>query len=189
MTTTDPTTPTDEWLARLRAHRAGDPAATRLLFERLYAELREMARLRLARERAGHTLQATSLVHEVYLRLGGADLPALERDAFLRLAATVMRRVLVDSGRRHRLVRRAPAGSTDLATPVEPDAPLERLDAALDDLAARDAELARVVELRFLVGLDVEACAEVLGVSTATVKRAWRTARAFLQQRMEAVDG
>jgi RNA polymerase sigma factor (TIGR02999 family) len=178
-----------ELLQLLRARRAGDAAAGRTLFEGLYAELHALARRRMARERAGHTLGATSLVHEVYLRLEHAGLPELERDEFLRLAAAVMRRILVDSARRKALARRAAAEVEPRAESAAPEERLLRLDAALEQLAACDPELSRLVELRFLVGLDLDETARVLGLSRTTLKRDWRTARAFLQRHMEGTDG
>ena len=183
------TTTSDEEIVRLlRQSRAGSEPAGRTLFERFYSELRAMAQQQLARERRGHTLAPTSLVHEAFVRLHGTNLAADDRDQFLALAATVMRHVLVDSARRrHRrdgILAHAPAIDAGTAG----DDPVLRLEAALQRLAGIDARLLRVVELRFLVGLDVEETARVLGCSTATVKREWRTARAFLQREIERDD-
>lgn len=180
------TTCEDEAIVHLlRSSRAGSEPAGRVLFERFYRELRAMAQQQLARERHGHTLAPTSLVHEVFVRLHGTHLAAGDREQFLRLAATVMRHVLVDSARRrHRRNRvEAPAPADDAGS-ARPDAIL-RLEAAMQRLQAIDAALWRVVELRFLVGLGVEETARVLGCATATVKRDWRTARAFLQREIE----
>jgi RNA polymerase sigma factor (TIGR02999 family) len=179
----------DELTGLLRARRAGDDSAGRALFERLYGELRQMARRRLANERPDHTLAPTSLVHEVFLRLDPARLSDLDREEFLLLAATAMRRILVDSARR-RLHRRRVAPEELERAPGAPGATRDEhllvLDDALDELNRCDPGLARVVELRFLAGLGVEEAARVLGVSSATVKRDWRTARAFLQRRITA---
>lgn len=179
------TTADDAELARLlRERRAGSEPAGRTLFERCYRELRAMAQHQLARERRGHTLAPTSLVHEVFVRLHGTSLAPDDREQFLRLAATVMRHVLVDSARRRHLRdRMAVAASADLE--VARRDPILRLEDAMQRLQAIDAQLFRVVELRFLAGLDVEEAARVLGCGTATVKRDWRTARAFLQQEIE----
>ena len=183
------------------------------LFQQFYGELRELAQGKLARERADHTLAPTALVHEVFVRLEHVACERLGRTEFLKLAATVMRHVLVDSARR-RLARptgtavagsephvdasatgaragSVPAGSmpgragSNLAGR---DLAMMQLDEALDALAERDPKLHRVVELRFLLGFDVERTACELGCSSATIKRAWRAARAFLQHRMQRND-
>ena len=182
------TTTSDEEIVRLlRQSRGGSEPAGRELFERFYHELRAMAQQQLARERRGHTLAPTSLVHEAFVRLHGTSLTADDRDQFLALAATVMRHVLVDSARRrHRRDGVMASPPADVGT-TRGD-PVLRLEAAMQRLAAIDARLLRVVELRFLVGLEVEETARVLGCSTATVKREWRTARAFLQREIERDD-
>jgi len=178
----------DDVARLLREMRAGEPAAEDALFSLLYEELRGMAARRFLTERKDHTLVPTSLVHEVYIRLDLARLTCADRDEFLRLAGTVMRRVLIDSARRRRSRR-----------PVEHDAAADRsaepdeaaalaLDGALTRLEQTDPELSRLVNLRFLVGLSVAETAEVLGVSTATIVRGWRTARAFLQREVERDD-
>jgi RNA polymerase sigma factor (TIGR02999 family) len=182
------TTSEDEELVRLlRSSRAGSESAGRVLFERFYRELRAMAQQQLARERRGHTLAPTSLVHEAFVRLHGTALAADDREEFLRLAATVMRNILVDSARRRHLRDRVQASAAIDARPPSND-PILRLEAAMQRLLAIDAQLWRVVELRFLVGLGVEETARELGCATATVKRAWRTARAFLQREIERDD-
>jgi RNA polymerase sigma factor (TIGR02999 family) len=172
----------DEVARLLRARRAGDQAAETSLFSLLYDELRGMAARRFMSERPDHTLVPTSLVHEVYLRLDGTSLTCADKDEFLRLAATVMRRVLIDSARRRRV--REPGTGEQPALESEPqeEEALLALDGALTRLEADDLELARLVNLRYLVGLSVNETANVLGVSTAKVVRDWRTARAYLQR-------
>jgi RNA polymerase sigma factor (TIGR02999 family) len=182
----------EEMVRLLRSSRSGNESAGRILFERFYRELRAMAHQQLARERHGHTLAPTSLVHEVFVRLHGTGLAADDREQFLRLAATVMRNVLVDSARRRiqrdRIDEWASASASAHGERVSTDDPILRLDAAMQRLLAIDPELFRVVELRFLMGLDVEETARVLGCGTATVKRDWRAARAFLQREVERDD-
>lgn len=168
----------------VRRGHTGD-ASDRTLFDRCYRELHALAQRQLARERRGHTLTPTSLVHEAFVRLHGSELPNEDRGRFLRLAARVMRHVLIDCARR-RLRRDAlgPAGPARDLDPTLRD-PMLRLDAAMQRLEAIDDQLFAVVELRFLVGLSVEQTAEALGCGTATVKRDWRTARAFLLRELE----
>src|SRR5688572_7920285 len=137
------TTSEDEEVVRLlRRSRAGDELAGRELFERFYRELRALAQQQLARERRGHTLAPTSLVHEAFVRLHGADLAAADREHFLRLAARVMRNVLIDSARRRQLRDRFPACS-DVACTAAGDTVL-RLDGAMQRLQAIDERLMRV---------------------------------------------
>jgi RNA polymerase sigma factor (TIGR02999 family) len=177
-----------EVIELLRARRGGDESAGARLFELLYAELRAIARRRLSDERSDHTLAPTALVHEVFLRLEQSPIDCEDRREYLALAATVMRRILIDGARR-RLHRESLA--TDGVEPRSAEAPrLElrvlALECALERLELVDPELARVVELRFLLGLDIEAAARTLGISTASVQRDWRTARAFLKRAIEA---
>lgn len=179
-----------EVVALLRARRAGDEAAGRRLFELVYGDLRALARRRLAEERRDHTLAATSLVHEVFLRLDRVVLECEDRRDYLALAATVMKRILIDSARR-RLHRADLAtgeremGSAHFAT-VEQR--VLALECAMENLERVDPELARVVELRFFLGLDVETVARTLGTSTASVQRDWRSARAFLKHVIETEE-
>lgn len=170
----------------LRAWAQGDEAAGERLFPILYGELRRQAAFFMRRERRAHTLQPSGLVHEAYLRLRGA--PGLDwndRQHFLAIAARVMRQVLVDHARRRHAAKREGVHVTF----TEGQAPAEALDlldleSALEELAALDERQARVVELRFFGGLDVEESADALGLSPRTVKREWQTARAWLQHRL-----
>lgn len=170
---------------------ADKDANTDALFAELYAELRQLARGRLRHERAHHTLSATSLTHEAYERLAAQRLGQWQgRGHFLAMAATMMRRILVD----HALARAADKRSAELVTLSAADwvadegaaAPLELLDLhhALEDFARLDERAARVVELRYFGGLEVEEIAEALGCSAATVKRDWVVARAWLKSRL-----
>jgi len=178
--------------AVLVEHRQPDPADGGGLFPLVYAELRRLARWYLTHERAGHTLDATALVHEVYLRLVPHGGPAwTDRRAFVGVASHVMREVLVEHARsRHRAKR----GGDRSRVPLEDhlariDADFDRwedLDRALARLAALDARQAQVVELRYFGGLSVEEAADVLGVSPKTVKRDWSVARAWLRRELEA---
>lgn len=163
----------------------GDAAAEGPLFGMLYEELREIADRLMRRERVGHTLQTTALVHEAYLRLVGEQPGRWEgRAHFLRVAARVMRAVLVDHARRRKAAKRgegrAPVGALDeLVIRYETDAlDLLDLDAALDRLGEQDEQLAHLVELRFFGGLTIAETADAMGVSTPTIERGWRTARA-----------
>jgi RNA polymerase sigma factor (TIGR02999 family) len=170
----------------LRAWAQGDEAAGDRLFPILYGELRLQARRYMRRERRSHTLQPSALVHEAYLRLAGAPDPDWhDRSHFFAFAARVMRQVLVDHARRKRAAKREGQHVT-LDDADASAAPLELLDleSALTELALLDPRQARVVELRFFGGLDVEETADVLGLSSRTVKREWQTARAWLQHRL-----
>lgn len=174
----------------LRARRRGDVAADRRLFELMYAELRAMAGRKLADERRDHTLQATSLVHEVFLRLEGAGVDCQDRRDYLALAASVMKRILIDSARRR--CRREAFGPRTQDSAASVDTSLARrvlaLECALERLERVDPTLARLVELRFFLGLDIEAVAGALERSTASVQRDWRSARAFLLCAIEAEE-
>lgn len=170
----------------LRAWAHGDESAGDRLFPILYGELRRQAGRYMRRERRSHTLQPSGLVNEAYLRLAASpDLDWHDRAHFFAIAARVMRQVLVDHARRRRAAKREGCHVTfDEAD--APAAPPEMLDLedALKDLAALDPRQARVVELRFFGGLDVQETADVMGVSERTIKREWQTARAWLQHRL-----
>lgn len=173
--------------------RNGDLGALDRLMPLVYDELRRVARQWLRHERAGHTLQPTALVHEAYLKL--VDLRRIQwqdRAHFLAVAAQLIRRILVDHARRHAAAKRGGGvRAVTLEAPLEPAA-LQRelsvvaLDDTLSRLAALDARQARLVELRFFGGLNVAETAEVLGVSSATVKREWQTAKAWLYRELKS---
>ena len=175
----------------LREAQAGDRAALDDLLPLVYRELRQLAARHLAQERPGHTLQATALVHEAYLRL--IDQHSVDwrnRAHFFGLAAEMMRRILVN----HALSRRAQkrgAGETLLSLddvlsfPNRQNLDLILLDEALNRLTELDPVQARIVELRFFGGLTVEEVAEVLGVSDSEVKREWRSAKAWLAAQLK----
>ncbi len=180
--------PTGEQVtALLKEWSAGDRGALERLMPLVYGELRKLAAAHLKAERGDHTLQPTALVHEAYIRLvGQRSVSWANRAHFYGIAAQMMRRVLVDHARRRLAAKRTPGALyVDLGeqAAAAPDrAPeLLSLDRALTELERLDPRQARVVELRFFAGLSVEETAEVAGVSTATVKREWRTARAFLR--------
>jgi RNA polymerase sigma factor (TIGR02999 family) len=170
--------------------RAGDEQAREQVMVLVYAELRRRAAAYLRRERGGHTLQPTALVHEAYLRLVDQDRVAWQgRAHFLAIAASMMRRVLMDHGRKQKARKRGgPLARVTfderLIPSGERELDLVALDEALDALAELDELKARIVELRAFGGLEVEETAEVLGLSTATVKRHWAFALAWLQQRV-----
>lgn len=176
--------PVTALLARLRD---GDAAALDRLVPLVHAELRRLARAQLRRERPGHTLQATALAHEAYLRLVGLDaIDWRDRAHFFGVAAGVMRRILIDHARRRRAARRgggAPPVPLEDVDPAAPERPEEliALDEALERLRALDPRQERIVELRFFGGLEVAETAAVLGVSERTVKRDWAVARAWLR--------
>jgi RNA polymerase sigma factor (TIGR02999 family) len=182
----DPDVAARERISQLLADWANrDPAAREQLVPIVYEELRRLAHHYMRGERAGHTLQTTALVNEVYLRLAGIDaLRWRDRAHFFAMAATLMRRVLVDYARqRGREKRGAGVSVTSLdenAVTPQPAVDIVALDEALERLAAVDPQQSRVVELRFFAGLSVEETAEALGISPATVKRDWATARLWL---------
>jgi RNA polymerase sigma factor (TIGR02999 family) len=168
----------------------GNPNALNELLPLVYAELRRMAARQLRRERVGHTLQPTALVHEVYLRLiDQRHADWRDRAHFFGVAAQVMRRILVDHARRRGASKRGdgvPSVSIDQTQePIAPDGiPVLALDHALDRLAGFDQGLARIVELRAFAGLTLEEAACVLKVSPTTAKREWRTAKAWLTREL-----
>jgi RNA polymerase sigma factor (TIGR02999 family) len=173
--------------ALLQAWSEGDAEAGRRLVPLVYGELRRRAARYLRRERPGHTLQPTALVHEAYLRLVGHPGAWRNRSQFFGVASNLMRRILVDHARRRRAAKRdAVRVALDDAVvgAAERDVDLVCLDAALEELSALDARQGRVVELRYFGGLTLEEAAEVLGVSVATVKREWTLARAWLFDRL-----
>jgi RNA polymerase sigma factor (TIGR02999 family) len=169
----------------------GDEAAIELLMPLVYEELRRLAHRHLGRERAGHTLQTTALVHEAYLRLvDQRDVRWQNRAHFFAVAAQMMRRILVDYARSRRFAKRgggAQQVSLDEALLVshEHAADVVALDEALNALAEIDERKSRMVELRFFGGLSIEEeTAEVLGVSPGTVMRDWTLAKAWLQREL-----
>lgn len=170
----------------LQQSQVGDRAALDELLPLVYNELKQIASRQLAHERADHTLQATALVHEAYLRL--IDQHSVDwrnRAHFFSIAAEMMRRILVNYAISRRAQKRG-AGETLLSIdeivsfPSKQNVDLVSLDDALTRLAEFDAVQARIVEMRFFAGLTNEEIAEVLGVSDSTVKREWRSAKAWL---------
>ena len=179
--------PADEITEGLRDwsdNRRADAADA--LLKLVYEELHRQAHRYLQKERAGHTLQTTALVHEAYLKLAAQKSVAWEsRSHFFAIAATVMRRILIDYAKTKHRIRRGGVNSDlpleDALTisAGETDFDLVALDEALNRLAAKEAHLARIVELRFFGGLDVVETADVLGISESTVKRDWQMAKAW----------
>jgi RNA polymerase sigma factor (TIGR02999 family) len=172
----------------LEAVRRGEAGAAARLLPLVYDELRKLAAARLAHEPPGHTLDATALVHEAYLRLAGGQ-QFDHRGHFFAAAAEAMRRILVDNARRKRAekhgggLHRHDAADLPLAAP-EPAEDLVALDEALDRLAELDPAKADLVKLRYFAGLTIEQAANALGVSPATAKRSWAYSRAWLYQHM-----
>jgi RNA polymerase sigma factor (TIGR02999 family) len=167
------------------------PEASEALLSLVYDELRRQAHRYLSRERRGHTLQTTALVHEVYLKLANyKSIKWQSRSHFLALAATLMRQILIDYARaKHRAKRGGDKDdlSIENALTISVDATnfdLIALDEALTRLASQEAHLARIVELRFFSGLSIEETAEVLGSSDSTVKRDWQMAKAWLHREL-----
>lgn len=166
----------------------GDTSAADQLLPLVYDELRRLAAARMARETPGQTLQATALVHEAWLRLGGDNQPRwANRAHFFAAAAEAMRRILVDIARRKQAVRhggglqRLSVDDTGLDLPADTDdTELILLDEALERLARHDPRKADLVKQRYFVGLTLEEAAEVLGISVRTAKRDWVYARTWL---------
>lgn len=172
----------------LTAASRGEPAAMDQLFPVVYGKLKVLARKHLRSERGDHTLSATALVHEAFLRLVDQDTVSWESQAhFFGVATLAMRRILVDHARR----RTAGKRRQQLQVTLEPDAAVAShdpsdeivaVDEALEALAARDPRAAKLVTLRYFGGLTIEEAAKVLNVSAATAKRDWAMARAWLQR-------
>ncbi len=173
----------------LSASGNGESEARGELLAQVYAELRQLARAKMAREQPGHTLQPTALVHEAWLRLG--DQPFENRAHFFSAAAEAMRRILIDRARRKQAARhggdwrRTDLDGIDMpaAMPDKPDE-LLALDEALQELSKLDDRKAQLVKLRYFAGLESSEAAEVLGISKATADRDWNYARAWLHARV-----
>lgn len=177
--------------ALLHAWSDGDRGALQALMPIVYGELHRLARYYMRRERTGHSLQATALVNEAYMRL--ADYKRMQwqdRAHFFAVSAQVMRRILVDHARRHNVRRGRGVQHVSLDDVVvigsgdDADTDLVALDEALIGLTRIDPRKAQIVELRFFGGLSVEEIGEVLKVSTGTIKREWRAAKAWLYQEL-----
>lgn len=174
-----------QWLV---ACTTGDHNALERLLPLVYEELHRQAAVAFSREPAGHTLQPTALVNEVYLRLvNQSEVSWQNRAHFLGIAAGIMRRILVSHARRRRATKRG--GDQECVTldeglvaAPERNVNLLALDEALNRLEALDAEKSRIVELRFFSGLSVEETAQAMGISPRTVDRQWRTAKAWLHR-------
>ncbi len=175
----------------------GEANAAADLLAVVYDELRRLAAAKMARESAGHTLQPTALVHEVWLRLGGDQQPAwANRAHFFGAAAESMRRILIENARRKRAVRhggelaKVSASETgfDVAA-AESDDELLLVNEALDLLAAHDARKAELVKQKYFVGLTLEEAADVLGISPRTAKRDWAYAQAWLFEAVQRLRG
>ena len=153
----------------------------------VYEELRKLAAAKLASEQSGQTLEATALVHEVWLKLANASIDWNDRTHFLRAAATAMRRILVDRARAKETLKRGEgigrAELPDLAAPL-PNPELLALDEVLSRFAELKPEHAKLVELRFFTGMTSDEAASVLQVSPATADRMWQYARAWIQHEL-----
>lgn len=180
----------------LSQYRAGNREALNAIMPIVYGELRAIAARYLRREREGHTLQPTALVHEAYVRLvDQREVEWQSRAHFYAVAAQLMRRLLVDHARgrnRHKRgggVLVVPIEEHDVAGPAPDDGlDLVALDDALGRLSTLSPQQARIVELRYFGGLSIEEAAEVLGVSTMTVKRRWAMARAWLHRELSGEE-
>jgi len=176
-----------------RLWRSGDDEALHRLLPLVYEELRRVARRHLRGERPNHTLQTTALIHEAYLRLidqGAAE--ARDHSHFVALTSHLMRQILVDHARA-RLAKKRDGGhrvtlAEDLAAAQPEEIDVLAVDEALGRLAGLDVQQARVVELRYFGGLSIRETSEVLGISEATVKRDWATARAWLHREIESAS-
>ena len=170
--------------------RSGDREALDALMPLVYEELRQLARHYLRLERPDHTLQSTALVHEAFVRLVGQNPPEWkDRTHFYGVAARLMRQILVDHARAHGAAKRGGNSvklilDQDLVHSKAVDLDILALDEALNNLAQVNSQQSQIVELRFFSGLSIDDTSEVLGISPATVKRSWTTARAWLFREM-----
>jgi len=187
--------PTSQEVTRLLiAWRQGDPSALEQLTPIVFAELHRLAHMQMSKERGGHMLQTTALVNEAYMKLmNSSQVDWQSRAQFFALAATLMRRILVDFARQRRFQKRGGAAmqvafDKALAVPQQRAADLVALDDALESLAKLDERKSRVVELRFFSGLTIEETAAALGVSTDTVKREWKMAKLWLKRELSGTE-
>jgi RNA polymerase sigma factor (TIGR02999 family) len=171
--------------------RAGNQEVAGQLVPLIYDELRRIAGAQMRRERAGHTLQATAVVHEAYLRLAGEqEIQWQSRAHFFAIAARAMRQVLLDYARQRHAGKRGGEGAQKVEIDVDLLAGANRIEdiVAIDEVVTRLSELdqqqGRIVELRFFGGLSVEETAEAMGISDSTVKREWRLAKAWLHREL-----
>lgn len=186
----------DERVTALMAQAAaGKPEAARDLLPLVYRSLRQLAERQLGRERRNHTLQATDLVHEAYLRLVGRDVTWSDRAHFYAAAAQAMRCILIDHARKMGAKKRGRGGRRleianvlDLAG-ADSIAEAIVIDDAIEALRKHDARAASVVHLRFYTGLSIDQTAEAMGIAPATVDREWRYARAWLHRHLGLGDG
>jgi RNA polymerase sigma-70 factor, ECF subfamily len=176
----------------LRRYSSGDKSALSELVPLVYDELHRLATSYLRRERPDHTLQATALVHEAYLRMvNQREARWKERGHFFAVAAGMMRRILIDHARKHKAAKRGGPLTTvsfeDIKFVLTPEQSenLMVLDSLLTRLAAIDPQEARIIELRFFGGLSVEETSEVMGISATTIKREWSVARKWLAREMQ----
>lgn len=191
--TSEPTESTEESVTQLlRRWSSGDARAFDQLMEQVYEDLHRIATRHLRRERPDHILQPTALLHEVLVRLMQLeDLAWNDQDHFYAVATLMMRRIVVDEARKRGRLKRG--GGDALLTLSEAErfategrgSDIEALEAALEKLAARDPRKARIVELRFFVGLTGDEIARVLRISTPTVAREWRRARGWLYSELK----
>ncbi|MEZ5327968.1 MAG: ECF-type sigma factor [Verrucomicrobiales bacterium] len=173
----------------LNEAKSGDPRTSEKLLPLIYDELRQLAASRMAGERIDHTLQATALVHEAYLRLVEKDKHSTDhwdgRGHFFAAAAKAMRRILIDSARRKQAAKRGGGAvhktwdESRMGTAAKPDEILA-VDEALTKLTEEDPDLAKIVSLRYFAGMTVPETAAALGISTSSVDRQWAIARAWL---------
>lgn len=173
----------------LVAAQNGDAQAASHLLPLVYRELRHLAASRMARESSMQTLQATALVHEAWLRVGGSDKMWENRAHFFAAAAEAMRRILIDRARRRQAARRGGGAEHVNSDDVEIAAPaptsddeLLAVNEALDKLAAQDARKAELVKLHYFVGLTFTEAADILGISEPTARRWWTYTKAWLYQ-------
>jgi RNA polymerase sigma factor (TIGR02999 family) len=185
---------TDEFLDVLTASSEGDAESRERLTQLMYVKLRRMARGFMRNERSGHTMQPTDLVHETYLRmLDQAGMAADNAGHFVAIAATMMRRVLINHAKARNCEKRG-AGAQHLTLSASELVPQQQadaidvltLDTALNELAEKDPRLAQLVELRYFGGLSIEQTAAVMAISSATVKREWVVAKLWLLRRLSS---
>ena len=169
----------------------GDSKAAAELLPIVYEELRRLAAQKMVNEAAGHTLQPTALVHEAWMRLGGADAPAFRNRAhFFGAAAEAMRRILIEHARRRRAAKRGAGAEVvdvdglEIASPVADDDQLLAVNEALEKFAVVDERKAELVKLRYFVGLNFEEAAAALDIAVPTAKQWWAYARAWLTVEM-----